>query len=146
MKADYFWIIVVVIVVILVAVWKPIMKEYSSISAKVGNKDKYEAGKAVFYDTARWKEGESYMSCAMCHAADFVPDPGKTITMKDYVPGKPFILKGINRKYNSGVMSTGEELLNQINKCLSDSNRIGGGTYSRHSPFISDLEFYVSKQ
>jgi hypothetical protein len=145
MKADYFWIIAVIFVIVLVFAWKPLMGVFSGVSDKVGNKDKYEAGKAVFYDTTRWGEGQ-YKSCAMCHAEDFVPEPGKEIKMTAYVPGQPVILKGIGKKYSSGVMDTGDGLYQQVNLCLSNGDRMAVGSFSRNAKFMEDLLFYVSKQ
>jgi hypothetical protein len=145
MKADYFWIIIVVIAIIVAVCWKPISGALTGVVNRVEHTDKYEAGKAIFYDTTRWGEGK-YMSCAMCHAADFVPDPNKKIDMLEYVAGQPKVLKGISRKYGTSVMDTGDELFNQVNTCLSNQSRMGLGSYSRNAKFYDDLLFYVSKQ
>ncbi len=145
MKPDYFWIIAVVFVIILIFAWKPLMGVFGNVSSKVNNDEKYEAGKAVFYDTTRWGD-DKYVSCAMCHAPDFVPEPGKEITMVEYVPGKPVVLKGIQKKYGGGVMDTGDELYDQVCKCMGNGDRMAVGTLSRKAPFMDDLLFYVSKQ
>ena len=145
MKADYFWIIAVVFIVILAFAWKPLMGVFGNVSSKVNNDEKYEAGKAVFYDTTRWGD-DKYVSCAMCHTADFEPEPGKEVKMLAYDPDNPIILKDIRKKFSGGVMATGDELYNQINTCLGNGDRMAVGTFSRKAKFMDDLMFYVSKQ
>lgn len=145
MKADYFWIIAVVFVVIMIFAWKPLMGVFAGVSSKVNNDEKYEAGKAVFYDAERWGD-DKYVSCAMCHAPDFEPDPSKKIEMADYKEGEPYILKDIGQKYGGGIMNTGDELYDQVCRCTGNGNRMAVGSFSRKAKFMDDLLFYVSKQ
>jgi hypothetical protein len=142
---DYGWMVMLGIVVVIAIFWKAIFGFFGGVNDKMNNKDKLEAGKKVFYDTGRWGEG-TYKSCAMCHAADFVPDPSKKIEMTEYKPGAPIILKDIKRKYPAGNMGTDEEILEQINKCVASPLRLGSATFSRQLPWMDDLIFYVSRQ
>jgi hypothetical protein len=145
-RFDYSWVIGIVVIVVLAFMWKPIMGLYHNISNKATNKDQYERGKIVFYDTTRWGGPDSYKSCAMCHAADFTPDPNKQITMLKYKPGQPKILKNLQNRFGSNVLGTGDELYEAINDCVVDQEKLAGGRVSIQAPFMQDLLVYVSKQ
>jgi hypothetical protein len=143
---DYSWVIGLVVVVALVFLWKPIMGGIKGIENKATNKDAYERGKIVFYDTERWGGKGSYMSCAMCHAADYVPDPEKTITMANYKPGSPYILKGLSKKYPGGVMGDEGPLYDAVMNCLTQPAKMGCGRVTSQTKFMQDLMVYLYKQ
>lgn len=143
---DYSWVIGIVVVVALILLWKPIVGVFSSVTAKATNQEQYERGKTVFYDTSRWAGEGSYKSCAMCHAADFVPDPNKTIEMARYKAGEPYILKKLPDKYGGGVMGSGDELFEAAMGCLTAPDKMACGRVSAGAPFMQDLLFYLSKQ
>lgn len=144
-RFDYSWAIVLVVLVAIALMWKPIMGAFKGVSDKATNKDAYERGKIVFYNTTRWAGEGSYKSCAMCHAADFVPEPGKVIKMSRYKPGEPFILKKISDKYGGNIMGTGEELYEACMSCLQAPDKMGCGRISMQSKDMQDLLFYVNK-
>lgn len=146
MKADYFWIIAVVAVVILVVFWKPLTGMISDTRSKMINKEQYETGKEIFFDTTRWGGEDSYKSCAMCHDPDFTPEPGKEIDMIDYKEREPIVLEGIASKYGGGWLGTSDKLFVQINRCISLPTRLSAGSYSRNAPFMDDLMLYVRRQ
>jgi hypothetical protein len=145
-KIDYGWIVVGVIVIAVIVLWKPITGFISGVSSEVTNKEGYERGKAVFYDTVMWGGEDSYKSCAMCHATDFVPDPDKKIEMQDYVAGKPHILKDIGGKYRAGMLSSTDELFEQVMTCLTLPTRMACGRVSINAPYMPDLLEYVRRQ
>lgn len=143
---DYGWIIAVIAVVLIAVCWKPIMGMFHAAEDKVNNKPKYEAGKKVFYNPEQWLGAGSYKSCAMCHAADFKAEGGKKIEMKDYHEGKPIILKDVREHLAGNNLGTDDEIIDQINRCLTMVDRIGCGGFSRNAPFMDDLIFYVKAQ
>jgi len=145
-RADYLWVILVIIGVILVFTWRPLMSLFTGVSDTMTNKAGYDHGKEVFYDAELWGGPGSNKSCAMCHAPDFKPDPENPPDMKDYVEGKPYILKGIAKKYGGGIMDTGDELFERVMMCLSNGNKMGLGRVSRKAPYMDDLLEYVRKQ
>jgi len=145
-SVDYLWIILVVIGVILIFAWKPLMGMFTGVSDKMTNKESYERGREVFYDTEFWAGEGSYKSCAMCHAADFVPEEGKEIDMPEYKPGEPWILKDIANKYGSNLLSGDDELFNRMMQCLSSPGKMGMGRPSRNAPYMEDLIEYVKRQ
>jgi hypothetical protein len=136
---DYGWIPMLGIVILLVVFWKPMAAKFSDITGGTQKKAVIAKGKEVFYDTERWGE---YKSCAMCHAADFKPDPGKKIDMADYKPGQPVSLAGAAKR-NGGVLTGEDQLLAQINECIALPDRMGKGKISPNAPFMKDLVVYV---
>lgn len=145
-NADYGWILAVVFVIIMIFAWKPMMGMFSNMSDKASNKEGYERGRVVFYDTTRWTGPEGYKSCAMCHAADFKPEPGRKIEMMAYKEGEPIILKGISGKYGTSILGTGDELYQQCIRCLTQGDRMGMGRVSAKAVYMQDLLEYVKKQ
>ncbi len=143
---DYSWVIGLVALVALFLLWKPLVGVYKSVSDKATNKDGYERGKLVFYDTTRWAGEGSYKSCAMCHAKDFVPDPDKKIEMVKYKAGEPYILKKLSSKYSGGAMDAGDELYEAVMGCLTAPDKLGCGRVSSGAPIMRDLMLYLSKQ
>jgi hypothetical protein len=143
---DYSWVIGIVVIVALVLFWKPIMGSFTKLENKAGNKDAVDRGRIVFYDTERWGGKGSYMSCAMCHAADFVPDPSKTITMGRYKAGAPYILKGLSKKYPGGVMGDEGPLFDAAMNCLTQPDKMGCGRVTSGAKFVQDLMVYLYKQ
>lgn len=143
-KIDYGWIIAIAVVLVVIVLWKPITGVVGRTMGKGADAQAIERGKAVFYDVERWDGPGSYKSCAMCHAADFVPDPGKQITMSDYVAGKPYSLKHVGRKYHATMMDTGDELYEQVVNCLNDPARVNSGRVSSNAQFMKDLLAYVN--
>jgi hypothetical protein len=141
---DYGWVAVVAIVIAIAVFWKPISATWANISGGSARKEKVAAGKVIFYDTERWEGKGSYKSCAMCHAADFTPDPAKAgkIKMPDYRPGNPYPLKGVRARYG-GVMSGDDKLIEAINNCLGQPSRMYVGKVSAAAPFMADLVAYV---
>jgi hypothetical protein len=116
----------------------------SGVKDKVTNKEGYERGKAVFYDTGRWVEGK-YRSCAMCHDPAFKFEAGKTTDMPDYHPDQVYPLKNMRAKYYT-TMGSDDEMLAAINKCMSMQTRIGTGTFSLQAPWMQDLLEYIKRQ
>lgn len=145
-NVDYVWIILVIIVVILVFSWRPIVGMFTNVSDSMTNKAGYEAGREAFYDPDRWGGPGSNRSCAMCHAPDFVEDPATPVKMIDYKAGQPYILKNMKKKYGGGVMDTGDELYEQVMRCVTSPSKIGLGRVSRNAPFMDDLLTYVKRQ
>ena len=145
-SVDYWWVLVIVIVVILVFSWKPLMRFYSDVSGKMSNKEAYERGREVFYDTDLWGGPESYKSCAMCHAADFVPEADRQIDMRDYRPDQPYELRDLAKKYGGGMLGTGDKLFEQVMRCLTGPDRMQLGRVSMQAPFVQDLLEYLRKQ
>jgi hypothetical protein len=142
---DYGWVIALVAIVILVVMWKPLTGAIGGFRDKASNKEGEERGKAIYYNAEYWLGPGSYKSCAMCHAPDFVPDPAKKVDMVDYVPGKPQPLVAVKDRYDSGTLNTGDELYEQINKCITLPSRIGGGKVSSEHGPLKDLMLYVSR-
>lgn len=142
---DYSWVIGIVVVVALALFWKPIVGSFQGLENKATNKDAVDRGKIVFYDTERWGGKDSYKSCAMCHAADFVPDPDKTITMGRYKAGEKVVLKGLAKKYPRGVMGDEGPLYDAVLSCLTAPDKIGSGTVMASAKFMQDLLAYLYK-
>src|SRR4051812_41416726 len=136
-SVDFGWIWAVVIVVGLVVFWKPLMAGIQTATGGTKHKEAIAAGKVIFYDTTRWGGKDSYMSCAMCHAADFKPDPNKQIKMADYVPGKPISLHGVGGKLMNSMGD--DELFNAINNCLGLPSRMNAGKVSVQAKFVKPL-------
>lgn len=145
-RADYLWIILVIIAVILVFAWKPLMGMFGGMSDKMTNQEGYEHGKEIFYNADLWGGPGSNKSCAMCHAADFVPDPANPPDMQEYKEGQPRILKGISDRYGGGVMDTGDELYERVMQCLTQPSKMGMGRVSRNAAYMDDLLLYVKRQ
>ena len=145
-NADYGWILAIVFVIILVFAWKPMMGLFSHVSDKATNKEAYDRGREVFYDTTRWTGPDGYKSCAMCHAPDLTPEPGRKIEMMAYREGEPYILKSISRKYGASMLGTGDELYQQCMRCLTQGDRMGMGRVSIKAAYVKDLLEYVKKQ
>jgi hypothetical protein len=143
---DYSWVIGIVILVALIILWKPIMHGFTGLANKATNKEGYERGKTVFYDTGRWGGEGSYMSCAMCHAADFVPDAGKTITMTKYKAGEPYILKNLAKKYAGGAMGDEDALFEAAMDCLTAPDKMSCGRVTASTGYMRDLIVYLNKQ
>jgi hypothetical protein len=143
---DYSWAIGLAVLVVLILMWKPLVGLYNKMSDKATNKDAYERGKVVFYDTTRWAGEGSYKGCAMCHAADFVPDPAKTVEMPKYKAGQPYILKKLSSKYGGGAMGAGDELYEAAMQCLMAPDKMSCGRVSSSAPFMQDLMYYLAKQ
>lgn len=143
---DYSWVIGIVVIVALVVFWKPLIGGIKGIQNKATNEDAFERGKIVFYDTERWGGKGSYKSCAMCHAPDFTPDPGKQITMGRYKAGAPFILKNISKTYTGGVMGDESPLYDQIMNCLTAPDKMALGRVTANTQFMQDLMVYLYKQ
>jgi len=143
---DYGWFVLIGIVLVVILFWKPISTLFSGVTEKVTNQESYEAGKAVFYSTTQWAGEESYQSCAMCHAPDFVPEEGKQIKMADYKPGEPHVLKNISKKYPSSMLSIGSDLYEQVMVCVTRPTRLSCGRVSHKAQFMQDLMVYVSRQ
>lgn len=140
-SVDYGWVWAIVIVVGLVVFWKPLVSGIQTVTGGKKRQEKIALGKQVFYDTERWGGKGSYMSCAMCHAADFKPDPTKTIKMADYRPGKPYPLHGVGAKLTTAMGD--DELFNQINNCLGLPSRMNVGKVSAAAQFVEPLKMYV---
>jgi hypothetical protein len=143
---DYSWVIGIIVIVALVFLWKPIMSGFKGMENKATNKDAFDRGKIVFYDTERWGGKGSYKSCAMCHAADFVPDPGKQITMTRYKAGAPFILKNLSKTYTGGVMGDESPLFDAVNNCIIAPDKLGCGRVTSGAKYMQDLMVYLYKQ
>ena len=135
---DYGWVWALVIVVGLVVFWKPLMSGIQNVTGGTKRKETIAAGKVIFYDTKRWG---SYKSCAMCHAADFTPDPKQQIKMADYRPGNPYSLKGSGKKLVN-VMGD-DAVFNEINNCLGQPSRMNVGKVSAAAAFVHPLKEYV---
>ena len=133
---------VIGIVVLIVIFWKPIYNSFEKVTGGKAHSEQVARGKQMFYDTERWGGKGSYMSCAMCHASDFKPDPAKHITMADYRPGQPYSLKGEGDK-NGSLLTGDDDLLNAINNCLGQPSRMNVGRVASTAPFLPDLEAYV---
>jgi hypothetical protein len=143
-SVDYAWVWAIVIVVGLVVFWKPLMKGIQDVTGGSKRKQMIAEGKVRFYDTEVWGGKGSYKSCAMCHASDFKPDPGKKIDMADYRPGKPYSLKGSSSRLMT-VMGD-DAVFNAINDCLGLPSRMNVGKVSSSSKFIPPLMAYVKSQ
>jgi len=143
---DYWWVVLIVIAVLLIFTWKPLMGLFGGVSDKLSNKEGYERGKEVFYDTELWGGKDSYKSCAMCHAPDFVPDPNKKIEMMNYREGEPYLLEDLARKHGGGIMDTGDDLYKQVMRCLMGPDRMQLGRVSMQSQFMQDLLVYLNQQ
>ena len=143
---DYVWIPVGLIIVILFFAWKPLMGLFGGLRDSATNQEGYERGREAFYDTTLWTGSEGYKSCAMCHAEDFVPEPGRKIDMQVYEEGKVWPLKNIARRYSGGVLDTGDRLYNQIMVCLTQGDRMAMGRVSRKAKYMDDLMLYVRRQ
>jgi hypothetical protein len=140
-SVDYGWIWAIVIVVGLVVFWKPLMGGIQSVTGGKKRQEQIAEGKKIFYDTERWGGKGSYMSCAMCHAADFTPDPKKQIKMADYRPGKPYPLHGASARLTTAMGD--DEVFNQINNCLGLPSRMNVGKVSAAAKFVLPLKTYV---
>ena len=145
-RSDYLWVVLLIIAVILVFTWRPIMGMFTGVSDSMTNKAGYDRGQEIFYNAERWGGPGANKSCAMCHAADFTPDPANPPDMQEYKPGEPLILKGVNKKYGGGVMDTGDELYERIMQCLTQPSKMAMGRISRNAPYMDDLLEYVKKQ
>lgn len=145
-RADYLWIVLLIFAVVLFFTWRPLLGLITGVSDTVTNKAGYERGKEIFYDPDHWAGPGSNKSCAMCHAQDFTPDPDNPPTMKDYKEGEPWILNDISKKYDAGIMSTGDELYERVMQCLSQGSKMQLGRVSRKAPYMDDLLEYVRKQ
>jgi len=145
-RADYLWVILLLIAVVLVFAWRPLMGLITGVSDTMTNKAGYDHGQEIFYDADLWGGPGSNKSCAMCHAADFKPDPSNPPNMDDYVEGKPYILKNIAAKYGGGIMGTGDELYERVMQCLTQGSKMQLGRVSRNAPYMNDLLEYVRKQ
>jgi hypothetical protein len=141
-SVDFAWIWALVIVIGLVVFWKPLMGGIQTMTGGSARKDSIARGKVIFYETERWAGKGSYMSCAMCHAADFVPEKGKTIKMPDYKAGSPISLKGTAARH-SNIMTGDDKLFEEINDCLGQPSRMNVGKVSAAAPFVKDLMAYV---
>ncbi len=141
---DYGWVIALGIIVLLVVFHKPILGLFGAAKSSAVNQPKLDAGRAVFDDPERWMGSGSYKSCAMCHDPNFKAADGKKVDMKEYVEGKPVILKDIKRKLAGNNLGTDDAIVDQINRCLTMPTRIGCGGFSRNAPFMDDLIFYVT--
>ena len=138
---DYSWVWAIVIVVGLVVFWKPLMGAIQNLTGGTNRKAQIAAGKVIFYDTQRWGGKDTYKSCAMCHAADFTPDPNKKITRADYKPGKPVSLEGSSKRLMN-VMGD-DALFTEINDCIGLPSRLNAGKVSVKAGFIPPLIAYI---
>jgi len=145
-NVDYVWIPVLAIVVILIFAWKPITGFFGKVSDSATNQEGYEAGKKIFYSTTQWTGPDGYKSCAMCHAEDFVPEPGRKIDMEKYEEGKVVPLKNIRKRYAAGMLDTGDKLYKQCMICLTQGDRMAMGRVSMNAPYMEDLLEYVRRQ
>jgi hypothetical protein len=145
-RIDYLWIILGVIVVVLLLSWGTLRGWYSDVRYKATNQEQYERGKVIFYDEEIWAGEGANKSCAACHAPDYVKPAGVTIEMQEYVEGQPLVLKDIQKKYGSNMLSSDDRLFTQIMVCLANPTRMGCGKVSRNAKHIQDLLEYVRRQ
>lgn len=143
-KVDYAWVLFILIGIAIVFAWKPVSQFIKENSVR--GSEEYAHGKEVFHNPTQWAGEDSYRSCAMCHDPGFSPQPGKTVEMEDYDPDNPVVLENINKRYRSGVLSSEDDLYNQITRCLTLQTRIGVGPISQNAEFFQDLMTYVRYQ
>lgn len=140
-KTDPGWIIIIVIAAIIAVIWKPmIMPVVHRVSGTWSNKDAVERGRVIFKDTTRWAvEGAS---CASCHEQDGPVPTGKGARsfMVNFTD-----LTGVYLKYRKGVMATDEPLAEQINKCITQGDRLESPSLSTTNPTMQDLIAYLQK-
>lgn len=145
-SVDYWWVVVLIIVVVLFFTWRPLMGLFTGVSGQLTNQEGVERGRDVFYDTEMWGGKGSYKSCAMCHAADFSRDSAKSIDMGTYREGEPYLLKDVASKYGAGMLDTGDDLYEQVMRCLTGPDRMALGRVSMQSQYLQDLMLYLKTQ
>jgi hypothetical protein len=143
-NVDYGWAVFLGIAVLAAVLWKPMSAGIGNLRGKMTNKEGYDRGQAIFYDSTRWGP-DNYVACAMCHITDFQFDAGKEVTMQDFVKGEFHVLEGMQQKYYTG-MGDDTEMVKAINKCLSMPSRMNQGGHSIQAPWMQDLLTYVKRQ
>ena len=118
---DYGWIILIIVVVIAIFAYKPIMGFLGKRSSESAGAVEARKAKDLFYDYQAWSYPNR--SCAMCHAKDYEVNPeNQEIDMRDF---KYVELKNIAKKHHYTLLGTSSDLVDQINRCLHSSGRIG---------------------
>lgn len=136
---DYSWIVFLVIVVIIIIAFRPVMHAIKGAKEKSATNSDWAKGKVIFYDTKAW--GRDNRSCAMCHAKDFTLQEG--FNKVDMLEPAYVELKGLKKTYGLGALGTEDKLLQQVNKCLSSSNRIEAGTIDMNDQRWTPLAAYL---
>ena len=138
---DYSWIVFIVIIIAVIAAYKPVMNAINQAQQPKEGSD-YLVGEEIFYDPDVW--GPENRSCAMCHKEDYTLSPGYSkVEMEDFAYVE---LKNIKKKFGIGVIGSPDELLSQVNRCLSSPERITGGTINFSHIKWQPLLAYLVKQ